>query len=73
MPIYEYCCQICGKQYEKLVRSGETPPCPACHSTEVRKLLSGFAFRSKGADGTTTAFGSDNCDSCHRTTCTGCH
>jgi putative FmdB family regulatory protein len=43
MPIYEYACAECGREFEALVRSDSTPECPDCHSTELRKLLSVFA------------------------------
>ena len=40
MPIYEYKCQSCGHQFEKIVRLNESPECPACESKELEKLLS---------------------------------
>jgi putative FmdB family regulatory protein len=44
MPIYEYTCNSCGKDFEKLVReSSPAPECPDCHSTELHKKLSAFA------------------------------
>ncbi len=44
MPIYEYACAACGKEFEKLVRaSAPAPECPACKSTDLRKKLSAFA------------------------------
>ena len=44
MPIFEYACSSCGKEFETLVRaSSHTPECPACHSTELQKKLSVFA------------------------------
>jgi len=43
MPIYEYMCQGCGHEFEKLVRSDTTPRCPQCESAELRKKLSVFA------------------------------
>jgi putative FmdB family regulatory protein len=43
MPIYEYSCEACGREFEKLVRSGETPACPQCDSTRLHKRLSVFA------------------------------
>ncbi len=44
MPIYEYQCTACSKEFEMLVRSsGPRPECPACNSTELRKKLSSFA------------------------------
>lgn len=43
MPIYEYACQSCGREFETLVRGGSTPACPACQSTQLEKRLSVFA------------------------------
>lgn len=43
MPIYEYACNDCGNQFETLVRSGDSPACPGCHSNQLEKLLSVFA------------------------------
>ncbi|HPT51326.1 MAG TPA: zinc ribbon domain-containing protein [Accumulibacter sp.] len=44
MPIYEYACAACGKEFEKLLRqSSPAPECPDCHSTDLRKKLSAFA------------------------------
>ena len=40
MPIYEYQCQQCGHQFEKLVRGDESPACPACETSAVERLLS---------------------------------
>jgi putative FmdB family regulatory protein len=43
MPIYEYACSDCGKEFEALVRSGSTPTCPGCQSIQLEKRLSVFA------------------------------
>lgn len=44
MPIYEYQCVACGKEFEILVRnSSSAPQCPGCSSAELRKKLSAFA------------------------------
>ena len=52
MPIYEYQCASCGKDFEILVRnSSPAPECPACRSTELRKKLSAFATISGAASG----------------------
>lgn len=50
MPIYEYACGKCGKEFEMLVRSGTVPACPGCRSTEVEKKLSVFATTGSGED-----------------------
>ena len=50
MPIYEYACSACGKEFEKLVRqSSPAPECPDCHSSELRKKLSAFAAPGSSA------------------------
>ena len=44
MPIFEYACNSCGKEFETLVRgSSPATECPACHGTELHKKLSAFA------------------------------
>lgn len=44
MPIFEYQCASCGKEFEVLVRNSSTvPECPACNGIELRKKLSAFA------------------------------
>ena len=35
MPIYEYACHDCGREFETLVRSDTVPACPRCHSTQL--------------------------------------
>ncbi|MDA2937923.1 zinc ribbon domain-containing protein [Acidobacteria bacterium AH-259-A15] len=44
MPIWEYCCSKCEKQFEKILwRDSETVECPNCGNREVEKMLSTFA------------------------------
>ncbi|MEE8410377.1 MAG: zinc ribbon domain-containing protein [Myxococcota bacterium] len=43
MPIYEYACRGCGRQFEAIVQSSTVPECPECKSTELDKQLSVFA------------------------------
>ena len=46
MPIYEYNCVSCGKNFEVLHRTlDEHVNCPACNGTEVERLLSTFSAR----------------------------
>jgi putative FmdB family regulatory protein len=52
MPIFEYQCASCGKEFEILVRnSSAAPKCPECSGTELRKKLSAFATISSSAAG----------------------
>jgi putative FmdB family regulatory protein len=43
MPIFEYLCAGCGKQFEVLIRGSEKPHCPKCNSTRLEQQLSAFA------------------------------
>ena len=40
MPLYEYVCRKCSKQFEALIFGTETPTCPACKSTDLERMLS---------------------------------
>ncbi len=45
MPIYEFVCKECNKDFEALVRSSnwKGTRCPNCESTKLEKKLSVFA------------------------------
>lgn len=48
MPIYEYVCQSCGNQFERLVLGGDpAPTCPSCRSEQLERLLSIPAVKSE--------------------------
>lgn len=51
MPIYEYTCKDCGKQFEQLVRADSRPECPACQGTRLEKMLSAFAVSAEAPAG----------------------
>ena len=73
MPIYEYHCESCNKDFECLVFGNEKPDCPSCDSTEVCRLMSTCGFVSKGSGGQTqsTSDGS-TCGGCTTSSCSGC-
>lgn len=50
MPIYEYRCQACGHEFEKLQKISDPviTECSECHQAEVKKLISAAGFRLKG-------------------------
>jgi len=50
MPIYEYHCEKCDNQFEKLVFAGdeERVACPKCGDTQVEKMISFTSFMSSG-------------------------
>jgi putative FmdB family regulatory protein len=51
MPIYEYKCQSCGHELEKLQRMNDErlKDCPECGKAELQRLVSAAGFRLKGA------------------------
>lgn len=40
MPLYEYACHQCDREFELLIRGQETPHCPECGDDHLEKLLS---------------------------------
>lgn len=40
MPLFEYECRDCGKPFEAFVTAVRIPACPACHGSNLAKLLS---------------------------------
>jgi putative FmdB family regulatory protein len=55
MPLFEYQCKSCSKEFELLVRGSETPACPSCHGTELAKRFSVFAAHANGSPRETSA------------------
>ena len=73
MPIYEYHCEKCNKDFECLVFGSEQPDCPACNSTEVCRLMSACGFISKGSGGQTVSKSAgSSCTGCKASSCSGC-
>ncbi len=65
MPLYEYQCNECGKEFEKMVRFSEadhSPECPSCHGQDTRKKISSFASLGSSFGGASISSGS-NCGS----------
>ena len=55
MPIYEYRCDACGNQFEKLVRaSSPAVACPGCGGAKLEQQYSTFAAQM-GPGGAKTA------------------
>jgi putative FmdB family regulatory protein len=40
MPLHDFACRACDTTFEELTKPDELPPCPACGSTRVDRLLS---------------------------------
>ena len=51
MPIYEYQCKGCGRDFEALVRSSTRVECPHCQSTTLEKKLSAFSTPTSASTG----------------------
>ncbi len=49
MPIYEYNCEGCGKNFEALLKTAKDKPskCPLCGSKKISKAFSAFAVSAK--------------------------
>ncbi len=74
MPIYEYHCNDCGEDFERLVFGNEKPDCISCDSSKVNKMMSACGFVSRGGSGGTvkTAASDSSCGGCAASSCTGC-
>ncbi len=81
MPIYEFQCDKCKKQFEVLTMSMREKPnavCPKCKSKKTRKLISKVGkgkYSSVGKGGsadTGVSSGASGCASCSSTNCSSC-
>jgi putative FmdB family regulatory protein len=50
MPIYQYRCESCGEELEKMQKLADAPltDCPACGRPTLKKVISAVGFRLKG-------------------------
>ena len=65
MPIYEYQCEECGEEFEKIVRLSQADHrqgCPSCQSQNTRKKISTIASCMNSLSGTSVSTNS-SCDS----------
>lgn len=75
MPIYEYKCQSCLKEFELLrgaISASEKLECPHCRSSDIDKLFSSFGFKSGGNGDSSSAGGSSGCSTCTTSNCGPC-
>ena len=77
MPIYEYRCLSCQKNFEKLIRNNkEAISCPYCHAKDIKRILSLFGFKEgrKGNSSQERGVSSNSsCASCTSKNCSQCH
>lgn len=65
MPLYEYQCNECGVEFDKIMRFSEanlSPSCPSCQSQDTRKKISTIASRGNSLSAA-RASASSSCDS----------
>ena len=74
MPIYEYQCDACKKEFEELVSGDEVLPCPHCGSRTTNKLMSRPCYHMAGGSGhdPSPAGGGRACASCSGGHCATC-
>lgn len=58
MPIYEYACQACHHQFDKIQKFSDEPlvTCPQCGKDSLEKLVSAPGFQLKGSGWYVTDF-----------------
>lgn len=80
MPIFEYRCADCGREFEEIVIGDpDTVTCPQCGSAKTGKLMSCCRFKSAGgggggeADSASASSSSSSCAGCSGGNCATCH
>jgi putative FmdB family regulatory protein len=64
MPLYEYRCEDCGKNFERIVLGQTKVVCPECEGRKVTKLLSVFAVSTSNGGSTSPSESPASCGSC---------
>ena len=70
MPIYEYICQACNAEFEKLVFSTTKVTCAKCGSPDIKKKLSVFGM--SGVEKPFAGSSGSGCSSCSSGSCSSC-
>ncbi|MDD5205181.1 MAG: zinc ribbon domain-containing protein [Desulfobacterales bacterium] len=72
MPIYEYHCKKCQKNFECLILGSDPAVCcPECKGKKVERVLSSCSFKSSGKY--TSSASPSGCSSCSGGSCSSCH
>jgi len=72
MPIFEYECQECEEEFEKLVFSSNAAfeiLCPKCSSKNIKKKFSIFGMSGVGKNSGSSG---SSCGSCSSSSCSTC-
>jgi putative FmdB family regulatory protein len=73
MPIYEYHCRACGKEFEELVASKDAPVrCPGCRSSRTQKRMSAFSLGRAGSGAGHATTSTSSCAGCTSKKCSTC-
>lgn len=74
MPIYEYHCDQCDRNFECLIIGSDEPECPTCKGKNVDKMMSACGFVSRGGGGETVSrsAGASSCSGCAASSCSSC-
>lgn len=79
MPIFEYVCNKCHKEFEEIVLGEEEVLCPQCQSADTTKLISKGVFRTGGpivmgspSTNAITTRGKSKCAGCAGGDCSSC-
>lgn len=76
MPIYEFACGKCGREFEEIAFGDETVACPHCGSHDTRKMMSCCARRTRsrnaGFDGAAPTSSGSGCGGCSGGNCASC-
>ena len=64
MPLFEYACKRCDREFEFLARGNDTPECPSCHGTALERRQSVFAARTAAPSSGATPVPMGGCGAC---------
>jgi putative FmdB family regulatory protein len=74
MPIFEFHCQSCGQDFEKLVFATDKEiECPHCGQPKVDKLMSTCAAKVGYKFTATSSGNKSSCAGCSSGSCSTCH
>jgi putative FmdB family regulatory protein len=61
MPLFEYVCKECSKEFEALVMGSRKAECPACGGNKLEQKLSSFSARSAAPKASAPSGGCGSC------------
>jgi putative FmdB family regulatory protein len=74
MPIFEFHCNDCGKDFERLVFGGDPQvECPVCNKPNCERLMSACNAKVGAKLTASSGGGGASCTGCSATSCSTCH